>query len=590
MNPSLAYNSHMKTTSKDQIHKGFEELSRIRTHSRGLYWGTAVFSVIINALMLTGPLFMLQVYDRVLGSGSEATLVALFAIVAFLYLLMGLLDGVRGRVLARIGARFQSALEDRVFNASMDRAAADPRAKTHSSPMDDLTAIRRYVSSPVQAAMFDLPFTPLFLLGIALFHPYLGLLAVGGGVVIILVALWHRNAAQNSQSKSQRAEVTAAQMAARMSSSSEALKSLGMQRAAFRRWLAARHIALQSAVETSDTTLSFSATSKALRLFLQSAMLAMGAWLVLGRELTPGAMIAGSILLGRALQPVDTLIGQWAVLQAALRGRQNLAELLGAHPVLPARMELPRPKAVLDVANLTVIPPGQPQASLRMVSFDVRPGEAVGIIGPSGAGKSTLARALTGVWPASGGTIRLDGAKLDHYPDEIRGGYIGYLPQAVELFDGTIAENIAKLAMAPDHEAVVTAAKKAAAHDMILALPDGYDTQVSSSGGLLSGGQLQRIGLARAFFGNPVLVILDEPNSNLDNEGSIALNAAIRTHKAEGGAILIMAHRPSAIEECEKLLVLSAGTRRAFGPKEAVLKETVQNSASIQRGGPGGVQ
>ncbi|WP_417258291.1 type I secretion system permease/ATPase [Celeribacter sp.] len=580
----------MKTTSKDQIRQGKEELGRVRAQSRGLYWGTAVFSIIINALMMTGPLFMLQVYDRVLGSGSEATLVALFAIVAFLYLLMGLLDSVRGRVLSRIGARFQSALEDRVFNATMDRAAADPRAKHRTSPMDDLTAIRRFISSPVQAAMFDLPFTPLFLFGIALFHPYLGLLAVGGGTVIILVALWHRNAAKDPQSASQRAEINAVQMAARMSSSSEALKSLGMQRAAFRRWLAARHTALKSAVDSSDTTLSFSAASRAMRLFLQSAMLALGAWLVLERELTPGAMIAGSILLGRALQPIDTLIGQWAVLQSAIRGRENLAELLGEHPIQPDRMELPRPKAVLDVNNLTVIPPGQAQASLRLVSFDVRPGEAVGIIGPSGAGKSTLARAITGVWPANGGTIRLDGAKLDHYSAEKRGDYIGYLPQSVELFDGTIAENIAKLAMRPDHEAVVTAAKKAAAHDMILALPDGYDTQVSSSGGLLSGGQLQRIGLARAFFGNPVLVILDEPNSNLDNEGSVALNKAIRAHKAEGGAILIMAHRPSAIEECEKLLVLASGARRAFGPKDAVLKETVQNSANIQRGGPGGVQ
>ncbi|MEM5469071.1 type I secretion system permease/ATPase [Celeribacter marinus] len=580
----------MKSISKDQIHQGHEELSRIRAQSRGLYWGTAVFSVVINALMLTGPLFMLQVYDRVLGSGSEATLVALFGIVAFLYLLMGLLDGVRGRVLSRIGARFQSSLEDRVFNAAMDRAARNPREKQRSSPMDDLSAVRRYISSPIQAAMFDLPFTPVFLLGIALFHPYLGLLAVGGGIIIVIVALWHRAAAKDPQAASQRAEANAANMAMRMASSSEALKSLGMQRAAFRRWLAARHIALTSAVETSDTTHSFSAASKALRLFLQSAMLAMGAWLVLGRELTPGAMIAGSILLGRALQPIDTLIGQWAVLQGATRGRENIAELLGAHPVVSDRMALPRPKAVLDVSNLTVIPPGQSQASLRMVSFDVRPGEAVGIIGPSGAGKSTLARALTGVWAASGGTIRLDSAKLDHYPDETRGDYIGYLPQSVELFDGTIAENIAKLALSPDHEAVVTAAKKAAAHEMILALPDGYDTQVSSSGGLLSGGQLQRIGLARAFFGTPVLVILDEPNSNLDNEGTMALNTAIRSHKAEGGAILIMAHRPSAIEECERLLVLNGGARRAFGPKDAVLKETVQNSADIQRGGMGGVQ
>ena len=268
-----------------------------------------------------------------------------------------------------------------------------------------------------------------------------------------------------------------------------------------------------------------------------------------------------------------------------------MAELLGTIPREPNRTALPRPKASLSVLNLTVIPPGQAQASLRMVSFKVEPGEAVGVIGPSGAGKSTLARALTSVWSPAGGSIRLDGAKLDQYDPEVLGSYIGYLPQRVQLFDGTIAENIAKLASQPDGAAVVAAAQKADAHTMILSLPKGYDTPVSSAGGLLSGGQLQRIGLARAFFGNPVLVILDEPNSNLDNDGSVALNAAIRRHKEEGGTVLIMAHRPSAIQECEKLLVLDSGAVRTFGPRDTVLKDMVQNSKDILRKpGPGGVQ
>lgn len=580
----------MKTVSKDQLRQGYEEIAQVRRRSNGLFTGTFVFSVCINLLMLTGPLFMLQVYDRVLGSGSEATLVALFAIVAFLYLMMGLLDGIRGRIFARIGARFQDALENRVFNASLDRAAQNPRLVERSQAMDQLATIRRFLSSSTLGALFDLPFTPVFLFGIALFHPYLGILAIGGGAVLVLVALIHRAAAKDPQAKAQRADAGATQMAARMAASSEALKSLGMQGAAYSRWLRARRKALESAVTAADTTMSYTAASKALRLFLQSAMLALGAWLVLERALTPGAMIASSILLGRALQPIDALINQWALLQAAQKGREDLAELLGAHPESTPRMQLPRPSAALTVKNLTVIPPGQSQASLRMVNFNVAPGEALGVIGPSGAGKSTLARALTGVWQATGGTIRLDGAKLDQYPADTLGTYIGYLPQSVELFDGTIAENIAKLALEPDHDAVVTAARKAAAHQMILALPDGYDTHVSASGGLLSGGQLQRIGLARAFYGNPVLVILDEPNSNLDNEGSIALNGAIRAHKAEGGALLIMAHRPSAIEECEKLLVLTDGAPRAFGPKDEVLRETVQNVAEIRRGGAGGVQ
>ncbi|WP_226551106.1 type I secretion system permease/ATPase [Celeribacter naphthalenivorans] len=578
--------------TQEDIRLGQRELSSVRRESRGLFWMSGVFSICINMLMLTGPLFMLQVYDRVLGSGSEATLLALFSIVAFLYLMMGLLDGTRAHILSRVAARFQSRLETRVFHATMAQAAHNPRESRKIRGMDNLTAIRRFFGSPALAALFDLPFTPLFLFGISLFHPYLGLLAVGGGAVLVGVALWHRSAAKSMQDAVIRAESEAAQTASRMTTAAEALAALGMKEAAYRRWLKARETALATSVASEDTTHGFTAASRALRLFLQSAMLALGAWLVLERQISPGAMIASSILLGRALQPVDLLIGQWNLLQHAQRGWGDLAELLGKNPADVIRTELPRPTAALTVQQVSVVPPGQQQASLRMISFDLAPGEALGVIGPSGAGKSTLARALTGVWAPSSGAIRLDGAKLEHYASEALGSYIGYLPQQVQLFDGTIAENIAKLALSPDAEAVITAAKKADAHDLILSLPDGYDTPVASAGGLLSGGQLQRIGLARAFYGNPVIVILDEPNSNLDNAGSLALNAAIRRHKAEGGAVLIMAHRPSAIQECEKLLVLDGGLRRAFGPRDQVLGEMVKNSKDILRkdAGQGGIQ
>lgn len=577
--------------TQDKLRQGKEELAQVRKRSRSLYISTGLFSVCINALMLTGPLFMLQVYDRVLGSGSEATLVALFVIVGFLYLMMGLLDGVRSRVLTRIGARFQSDLEKRVFNAAIRRSSIAQQDPGKSRPMDDLTAIQRFLASPMMAALFDLPFVPLFLFGIALFHPYLGMLAVGGGFVLVLVTLFNRAASKHPQSIASRADAASAQMAGRLDAEAESIRSLGMETAAFERWFQTRKVAMSHNIKASDLTMSFTAMSKALRLFLQSGMLALGAWLVLRNEVSPGAMIASSILLGRALQPVDLMVGQWSSVQRASLGWSNLAELLGTIPREPNRTALPRPKASLSVLNLTVIPPGQAQASLRMVSFKVEPGEAVGVIGPSGAGKSTLARALTSVWSPAGGSIRLDGAKLDQYDPEVLGSYIGYLPQRVQLFDGTIAENIAKLASQPDGAAVVAAAQKADAHTMILSLPKGYDTPVSSAGGLLSGGQLQRIGLARAFFGNPVLVILDEPNSNLDNDGSVALNAAIRRHKEEGGTVLIMAHRPSAIQECEKLLVLDSGAVRTFGPRDTVLKDMVQNSKDILRKpGPGGVQ
>ncbi|WP_417268249.1 type I secretion system permease/ATPase [Celeribacter baekdonensis] len=578
--------------TQDQTRQGQHELASVRRRSRGLFWATGVFSVCVNLLMLTGPLFMLQVYDRVLGSGSEATLVALFVIVAFLYLMMGLLDGIRGRVLSRIAARFQSDLETRVFHAAMLRAARRPRDKSQSRAMDNLAALRRFFGSPALSAFYDLPFTPVFLLGIGLFHPYLGMLAVGGGAVLVSLALVHRAIAKPAQGAALQAETEAAQMASRMTTAAEALQALGMQEAAYRRWMRARGAALSRSVTSEDTTHGFTAASRALRLFLQSAMLALGAWLVLQKDVSSGAMIASSILLGRALQPIDVLIGQWNLVQHAQRAWVDLSELLGAYPPLPVRTELPRPKAALTVQNLTIVPPGQTQASLRSISFDLLPGEALGVIGPSGAGKSTLARALTGVWSPNTGSLRLDGAKLSHFAPEVLGSYIGYLPQQVQLFDGTIAENIAKLALSPDAEAVVLAAKKADAHNLILSLPEGYDTQVASAGGLLSGGQLQRIGLARAFYGNPVIVILDEPNSNLDNDGSLALNTAIRRHKAEGGAVLIMAHRPSAIQECEKLLVLDGGLRRAFGPRDAVLTEMVKNSKDILRksAGQGGIQ
>jgi ATP-binding cassette subfamily C protein len=285
--------------------------------------------------------------------------------------------------------------------------------------------------------------------------------------------------------------------------------------------------------------------------------------------------------MGRALAPIELAVGQWSILQRAVEGWRRLAVLLGAVPVVEARTGLPRPRSLLEVEGLTVGPPGEPVALLRMISFRLPPGQALGVIGPSGSGKSTLAKALTGVWRPLAGSIRLDGAALDQYDPDVLGRLVGYLPQRVTLFDGTIAENIARLDPAPDSARIIEAARKADAHDMIVRLPQGYDTQVSAAGSRLSGGQIQRIGLARALYGDPVLLVLDEPNSNLDNAGSAALNTAIRTMKAEGKSVLIMAHRPAAIQECDLLLVLGEGTRRAFGPRDQVLRDQVQNYAEI---------
>lgn len=568
---------------------GLAELRAVRRQSRPYYWAVGLFSFFANLLMLTGPLYMLQVYDRVLSSRSEATLVALSLIVIFLYGMMALLDFARGRIMGRVGARFQAQLDDRVFNATLKRSATRTD-ETAATGLKDLESVQRLLSSPVLMAFFDLPWTPFFLAGIALFHPWLGILAICGGAVLVVIALLSQQMQKGPASEYSRSAFQSETMAERLRSEAEMVQAMGMRRAALARWKKARQSSLVDQLRVADVSGGFTNLTRALRLLLQSAMLGLGAWLVLRAELTPGAMIAGSILLGRALAPIELLISQWAVVRRAHKGWHALAELLGNVPPDMTRTELPKPRARLEVQNLTVIAPGEQQAALRMVSFNVKPGQAVGVIGPSGAGKSTLARTLTGLWLPASGRIRLDGATLEQYDPEKLGEYIGYLPQKVELFDGTIADNIARLSPDPSPDKVVKAAQMAAAHEMILKLPAGYDTPIDARRARLSGGQMQRIGLARALYGDPVLLVLDEPNSNLDNEGSNAVNSAIRAMKEDQRSVLIMAHRPAAIQECDTLLVLDQGARVAFGPRDEVLKKTVQNAAQISQAKSGGIK
>lgn len=562
---------------------GLAELKAARRTNRGLFWAVGIFSVFVNLLMLTGPIYMLQIYDRVIGSGSKETLLALSVLVAFLFAVMGILDYARGRVLARIGARFQTLLDRRVFSAVLRANARGRGTEGTESGLRDLESVQRLLTSPVLTAVFDIPWTPVFLGGIFLFHPWLGILAISGGGFLILITVLNQWLTREPVLEANKSAYQANHMAEQLRTESELIQSLGMQGAVFDRWNTARVTALGSGIAASDSSGKFTILTKTFRMFLQSAMLGLGAYLVLRGELTAGAMIAGSILMGRALAPIEQSVGQWALVQAASKGWDNLAILLDRIPVEPQRTALPKPKANLVANQVTVVPPGQQQASLRTASFSLKPGEALGVIGPSGAGKTTLARAITGVWQAAGGKIRLDGAALDQYDPDVLGQHIGYLPQRVQLFDGTIAENIARLSINPDDEAIIKAAKKAAAHEMILGFPDGYDTRVSANGGRLSGGQLQRIGLARAMYGDPVILVLDEPNSNLDNVGSQALNTAIRQMKSEGGAVMIMAHRPAAIQECDLLIMLEGGVVKAFGPKDDVMREMVKNHKEINQ-------
>ncbi len=570
--------------------RGQSELAAVRRESRPLYWLVAVFSMVVNALMLVGPLYMLNVYDRVLGSGSIETLIALTVLVAFLYGCMAILDYVRGRIMARVGARFQSRLDRRVFEATLAATTTGKAMTQASSGLRDLESVQRMIISPAVMAAYDLPFMPLFFFGIFLFHPDLGYLALSGAGLLILITIANQIGTKKPLEEANRSTHSAEMMGNLIRSESDMVQSLGMRNSVFGRWQQLRDKSLWATIVASDMGGLFSALSKTLRLFLQSAMLGMGAYLALQHELSPGAMIAGSILLGRALAPIEQIIGQWAAVVRAREGWSNLTVLLSEIPQDVPRTTLPRPRAILEASNVTVIPPGESQAALRGISFRLEPGHAVGVIGTSGAGKSTLAKALTGIWRPAGGKIRLDGASLDQYDPDTLGSYIGYLPQRVQLLDGTIKENIARMALQPDDAAVVEAARRAGAHDMILRLPDGYDTRVSALGGRLSGGQIQRIGLARAMYGDPVILVLDEPNSNLDNDGSNALNDAIRDFMSGGKCVLIMAHRPAAIQQCDMLMRIESGMLMAFGPKDEVLRSMVANHREIQaKTGIGGV-
>ena len=563
---------------------GVDELRAVLKSSATGFLAIGLFSFFVNLLVLTGPLFMLQIYDRVLASRSEATLVALTGLIIGLYLIMGVLDHIRSRVAARIGARFQARFDKRVFNAVLDRTALHAQGISTVTGMRDLDAIQKVLSSPAVFTVFDIPWTPFFIFIIFTFHPWMGVLGLAGGLILVALTWLNQNGTKEDQERAMIAGRQSDEMTQTLQKESDTVRALGMRRAVASRWQLLRDKALEANIRYSDSNGFYSITSKTFRVFLQSAILALGAWLVLKNEITAGAMIASSIIIGRALAPIEGAIGHWALIQRAMQGWRQLSDLLSRVPEEDARTALPKPRALVEVEQVTVVPPGEKVATVRMLSFELKPGQALGVIGQSASGKSTLARILTGIWPPAGGKVRLDGASLEQYGTDGLADHVGYLPQDVVLFEGTIAENIARMTLEPDPVKVVEAAKKAGAHDMILRLPEGYDTRLPAMGGRLSGGQKQRVGLARALYGDPVLLVLDEPNSNLDAEGSMALNQAIRNMKTEGKSIVIMAHRPAAIEECELILIMENGQRLAFGPRDDVLRAHLRNHTQVVAG------
>lgn len=542
--------------------------------TKGAFAGIAVLSGVSNILMLTGPLFMMQVYDRVLASRSIPTLVALSILALGLYAFIGLLEIIRSRVLARIGQRLEEELGDATFDAVLTLPLRTSKKEAATQPLRDLDQLRQFMSGQGPIAICDLPWLPIYLAILFLFHPYLGWLGVAGAAILVVLTLSSDAALRGPLSRIAQLASSRAEFIESGRRNAEALHAMGMRGAYAARWRETNNIYLSEQRQTSDKTGGFTAASKVFRLALQSAVLALAAWLAILQLVSPGAMIASSILTSRALAPIEQAISQWRGFVGARQSRRRLHDLLEKIHFDTQPMPLPTPQRSLDVSGLSVAAPASNSAIIRDVSFALQARHGLGIIGPSGSGKSTLARALVGVWPPMRGTIRLDGAEIEQWNPEALGASIGYLPQGVELFDGTIAENISRFVMPDKPSEVIEAATQAGVHDMVLSLPDGYNTRIGVGGAVLSAGQRQRIGLARALFGKPFLLVLDEPNASLDADGEAALANAIVSARQSGSVVIVIAHRPNALAAVDHVLVLAEGRVAAFGPRDEVLRKT----------------
>ncbi len=552
------------------------ELSSALASCRGAFVGTALISGMSNVLMLTGAMFMLEVYDRVIPSRSMPTLVGLGILAAGLFTALGILDGIRGRVLSRIGGALDEAVSGRVYDLLVRLPVRAGSRSEGVQPLRDLDAVRSYLSGLGPIALFDLPWIPLYLAICFAFHPLIGFTALGGAVVLIGLTLLTEMLMRAPTRAATAAAVARNSLTETSRRNAEALTAMGMVGRIAERWGEANRVYMMSQRQASDVGGGLGAVSKVLRMMLQSAVLGVGGYLVIHQQATAGVIIAGSILSARALAPVDLAIAHWKGFVAARQSWQRLNRLLTALPAQSAPMSLQAPHHSISVESVSVAPPGVQRLVVQEVGFRLEAGQGLGIIGPSGSGKSSLARALVGVWQPVRGKVRLDGAALDQWAVEALGAHVGYLPQDVELLAGTVVQNIARFEAEPDSNAVIAAAKAVGAHDMIVNLPDGYNTTVGEHGSGLSAGQAQRVALARAVYRDPFLVVLDEPNSNLDSEGEEALTRAILGVRERKGIVIVVAHRPSAIAGVDKLLVLNQGRVQAFGPKDEVLSKVLQ--------------
>ena len=559
------------------------ELAQALAACRGAFYGTAVISGMSNILMLTGAMFMLEIYDRVLPSRSMPTLVGLLVLAATLFTALGVLDAIRGRILVRIGGSLDEALSGRVYDTLMRLPLRVGTRGDGTQPLRDLDAVRSYLSGLGPIALFDLPWIPLYLAICFAFHPLIGLTALAGAIILIALTLLTEILMRAPTKAATEAAVVRSGLAEASRRNAEALVAMGMAGRIAARWNEANRQYMRSQQEASDLGGGLGATSKVLRMMLQSGVLAVGAYLVINQEASAGIIIAGSILSARALAPVDLAIANWKGFVAARQSWQRLNRLLTASPTQSAPMELQAPARRLTVEGVSGAPPGVTKIVVQDVAFELEAGQGLGVIGPSGSGKSSLVRLLVGVWQPVRGKVRLDGAALDQWSPDALGRHIGYLPQDVELLAGTVAENIARFEPEPDTAAVIAAARAVGVHELIVRLPAGYDTPIGEQGSALSAGQAQRIALARAFYRDPFLVVLDEPNSNLDSEGEEALTRAILSVRERNGIVVVVAHRPSAIAGVDRLLMMNMGRPQAIGPKEEVLSKVLQRPLAMQR-------
>jgi ATP-binding cassette subfamily C protein EexD len=560
---------------KANIKSDLEEALKL---CKGAFLSAAGFSLLINFLMITPSIYMLQVYDRVVATGNKSTLLMLTLIVVMLFITMAALEWVRSQILVKVSTRLEMLLNQRLFQIAFKQSLYSGGQRATTQPLDDLTGLRQFLTGNGLFAFFDAPWMPVYLALLFLFHPWFGWYAIFTAILLCIVAAATEKATTKIISDANNVAMATRGALARNLRNAEIIESMGMLDRIRQRWMVGAVKVLDLQALASSRAGLLAALSKIIRLSSQSLILGLGAYLVIEREISPGLMIAGSILMGRALAPIDMIIGTWKGFINARDQYERLNTILRQIPADKERMLLPDPEGRIQLENVMVVPPGGNVPVIKGISLVIEKGDIVGIIGPSGAGKSTLARAILGIWPTANGAMRLDGAEVFNWNREHLGGFIGYLPQDIELFEGTISENIARFGDL-NPEQVVAAAKMADVHEFILRFPEGYDTAIGPTGGNLSGGQRQRIGLARALYGNPVLVVLDEPNSNLDEQGEVALEKALLQLKQKQATVLIVTHRHSVLSKVDKLLVLNDGLLAVYGPRDQVVAHLQQSAA-----------